>query len=114
AFGAMAALRRYGPTGAGRQKELQVAAQPAFDPVREGFYLDLLYQKGIGGLVVGIGTVVAALFEPYGIDGIVNGVGVLAQRAGDGIKRLHSGFVRRYALTLFAGLALFMIYYILV
>lgn len=113
-IGAYIASKRYATSGIGRQKAVDSLEHPRLDPIRDGFYLDLIYQKGIGGLFVGLGHIVAALFEPHVIDGLVNGVAFIAKRAGAGLAAFQSGFVRRYALVLFAGFALFLVYFILI
>jgi len=114
AVGAGLAVRVYGPAGRGREREVAQAGKPAAGAVANGFYLDALYQQGIGGLVNAFASLVGSILDPYIIDGVVNGTGALAKSAGAGLRRLHSGYVRRYALTVFFGVAVFMLYFILI
>ena len=114
AAGALLAVRAFGPRGAGRQEVLATAGSPLRGALANAFYIDDVYQKGIGGLVVGTSYVVGNGLEPYVIDGLVNGVAGGVRRIAQGLGRLHGGYVRRYTLVLFAGVAVFMIYFLLI
>ena len=114
AAGAYLAAKAYGPGGAARQALVATAGTPPRGALANAFYIDDLYQKGVGGLVTGISVVVGRGVDPYVIDGAVNGIAMVAKDIAEGLRRLHGGYVRRYALTLFAGVAVFMIYYILI
>lgn len=114
-IGTLFAFTRYGSSRQGRGRAIATyGKRPVFDPIGQAFYADLVYQKVIGGIVVGLGTVVAILLEPFVIDGAVNGIASLAGKVSQGVSRIHSGFVRRYALTMLAGFAIFLIYFILI
>lgn len=114
AFGAFVAVKAFGPEGRGREVAVQSAGSPLRGPIANAFYVDDIYQKGIGGLFTGISIVVGNGIDPYVLDGVVNGIGALAKKGGEGIRRLHNGFLRRYTLTVFAGVALFLLYFILI
>lgn len=114
ALGAYRAVQSFGPAGRGREAAVGTAGSPLRGAVANAFYIDDIYQKGIGGLFTGISIVVGNGIDPYVIDGIVNGVGALAKKGAAGIRYLHNGFMRRYALTVFAGVALFLLYFILI
>ena len=114
AVGALLAIRAYGPQGSGREEAVRSAGSPLKGLIANGFYIDAIYQRGVGGLVNGISIVVGSGIDPFVLDGAVNGIGALVKKGGEGIRRLHSGFVRRYTLTVFAGVAIFLIYFILV
>ena len=43
-------------------------------------------------------------FDVRVIDGIVNGIGTVTQRVGDGIRRIQTGRVQNYALGIALGL----------
>src|SRR5690606_26603023 len=100
--------------GAGRNELRATAGSPLRGALANAFYIDDVYQKGIGGLVVGTSYVVGNGLEPYVIDGLVNGVAGGVRRIAQGLGRLHGGYVRRYTLVLFAGVAVFMIYFLLI
>lgn len=114
AIGAALAVKAFGPHGAGRKAVVATAGAPLRGAVANAFYIDDIYQKGVGGLITGISIVVGNGLDPYVIDGVVNGIAGAAKRVGSSLRQVHAGYVRRYTLTLFAGVAAFMLYYILI
>lgn len=114
ALGAYAAVKAFGPGGAGRAAAIATAGAPPKGALANALYIDDIYQKGIGGLFVGLSLAVGNGLDPYVIDGVVNGIGGLVKRVGQGVRQVHGGYLRRYALTVFAGVAIFLIYFILV
>ncbi len=48
-------------------------------------------------------NLIGGVMDPYVIDGAVNGVARLAGTLSVAVRRLHPGYVRRYALALMAG-----------
>lgn len=87
AIGFVVGIALFGPKGAGRRAAFRTGGRPVRGPVSSAFFLDELYLWLVG--LVGGG----------------------AKRS---IQTLQSGYIRRYALTLFAGFAAFLFYYILV
>jgi NADH-quinone oxidoreductase subunit L len=57
---------------------------------------------------------VSRVFDPLGIDGIVNGVGRALGSASGGIGRVQSGYVRTYALVFLLGVVLLVGYFVAV
>lgn len=80
-------VKGFGPQGGGRLRARQSAGRPLSGPVISGFYIDALYMWGAG---------------------------VVGRLAREGALRFQSGYLRRYALTLFAGVAAFVFYFLLV
>jgi len=64
---------------------------------------------GIVNLVGWLGvqlSFLSGLFDKYVIDGLVNGVAALTMALGNGVRRLQTGYVQSYAITLFAGVVI--------
>jgi len=101
----------YGPKGVRRQAELDLNA--AGGVLYNMFYFDALYHRLFVQPAVAFARFCANLVDPQIIDGIVNGLGRLAAALGSFLRVLQNGYIRRYALTLFAGLVLMLAYYIL-
>jgi NADH-quinone oxidoreductase subunit L len=57
--------------------------------------------------------VMAVNFDLGVIDGIANGLGTLAQRSAAGLRRIQTGYVRNYALSIFLGVVIILGYLIL-
>jgi NADH-quinone oxidoreductase subunit L len=75
-----------------------------WDIFADAWMFDQMYEKytvvpGYRGLARFLGKV----FDPQGIDGMVNGVGQLMGRAAAGMRSLQSGYVRNYALAFLLG-----------
>jgi NADH-quinone oxidoreductase subunit L len=67
------------------------------------YYIDQLYDTVFGRWVLRTATVEDA-FDREVVDGAVNGVATVNDRAAGGIRRWNTGFVQDYALTMLAGL----------
>jgi NADH-quinone oxidoreductase subunit L len=77
---------------------------PALEPMvlQKSYYIDDVYDAAIGRPSEAAAGL-ALLFDNKVIDGAVNGVGRLAKGAGDGLRRIQTGFVRQYALGIALG-----------
>ena len=66
--------------------------------------LDELYERYIGqlGLLEGVCTALS-LGDRYGVDGVVNGVGRVTRLVGAGLRRIETGQVQLYGLSIFVG-----------
>jgi len=76
---------------------------PAWDLVRRGYRVDEGYAR-----VFAAGGEAAARFtsvtvDEKGVDGLVNGVGVLVRAVGERLRPLQTGFVRQYGLGIVVG-----------
>ncbi len=81
--------------------------------VRNKFFVDEIYAT----VIVAPARLLAAFFayvvDARVIDGAVNGVGTLVSRSAESWRRTQTGFVRSYALAIFAGAAAVVVYYAL-
>ena len=67
------------------------------------YYVDWIYDTLIVRPLLALSTVLASVVDLGFIDGIVNGVGRLVTACGAGLRRVQSGYVVNYALTMLAG-----------
>ena len=67
------------------------------------WYVDLVYDRLIVQPLYALSVWLAQGFDLGVIDGIVNGVGRGVTAWGAGLRRLQSGYVVNYALTMLAG-----------
>src|SRR5438309_1162957 len=79
------------------------AAGPIYRLLVNKWYVDELYDRRILGAGRAFFGVLWA-FDVHVIDGIANGIGRLASVGGGGARRLQTGIVGNYALTVVAGL----------
>lgn len=87
---------------------------PVDDLVQHRYYVDELYMAAVVNPLKALGDWLAVSFDQRGIDGIVNGVGQAATWLGERARRVQTGLVGTYALTLVIGVVLLLIYVILV
>ncbi len=74
------------------------------------YYVDELYDHRIVDLLRGFFGVLWA-FDVHVVDGIANGLGRLSNLSGSGARRLQTGIVGNYALTIVAGLLVVLVVY---
>jgi NADH-quinone oxidoreductase subunit L len=67
------------------------------------WYVDALYDRVIVRPIYAMAVALASAFDQGFIDGIVNGLGRAVSAWGAGLRRLQSGYVANYALTMLAG-----------
>jgi NADH-quinone oxidoreductase subunit L len=70
------------------------------------WYVDGLYERAVVRPFAALSTFLARLFDPLVVDGLVNGVGRAVVAGAAGLRRLQSGYVVNYALTMLAGAVL--------
>jgi len=78
-----------------------------------GFYFDDLYRAVFVRPLRGLAAYVGQVIDPQVVDGAVNGIARLAGTLAVGLRHLHGGYVRRYALALMAGTAVIVLYFVL-
>ncbi len=85
------------------------ADRPELEPrfLQRVWYWDDVYDAVIGRPGQALARFSAGVVEGRIIDGAVNGVGTVVRRAGSGMRRLQTGYVRNYALGIALGLAAF-------
>jgi NADH-quinone oxidoreductase subunit L len=100
----------YGPKGVRREAERDLFAKPGI--LVNMFYFDALYDWVVVKPILAIADFTANIGDNAIIDGIVNGLGKVAASVGSGLRLLQDGYIRRYALTVFTGVALMLLYFI--
>jgi NADH-quinone oxidoreductase subunit L len=100
----------YGPNGVRRAAELDLTAKGGV--LLNMFYVDDLYDLLFIQPVKGLAEFVSDVADAKVVDGIVNGLASLAASIGSGLRVLQSGFIRRYALSVFTGAVLMLLYYV--
>ncbi len=83
-----------------------------WDSMAAAWYFDAIYNRTIVPAYRSIAGFFASVFDPQGIDGLVNGVGQLFGRFSNGVRALQNGFVRSYALAFFLGVVVILGYLI--
>lgn len=104
AGGVILALRRYGP--ARNDRVLSPAGL-----LETGFGLDRLFRQVVVEPALGLARAVA-WFDARGVDGLINGLAWATGRAGERVRRLHGGQVRRGLAALLGGAALLLMYFL--
>ena len=96
------ALQRYKltPVRAERVGEPRTALRAL---LLNAYYVDALYDRAIVRPLLALSVVLARVFDLGVIDGIVNGVGRAVLAGAAGLRRLQTGYVVNYALTMLAG-----------
>ncbi len=92
-LGAAAYLRRRRPAEEGA----------AWDLVRRGYRVDEGYARVFAAGGGALARFAADTVDQKGVDGLVNGVGVLVRTVGERLRPLQTGFVRQYGLGIVAG-----------
>ncbi len=76
---------------------------PAWELVRRGYGVDEAYARVFVGGGGAAARLAAGPVDQKGIDGVVNGVGVLVRSVGERLRPLQTGFVRNYGLGILVG-----------
>jgi NADH-quinone oxidoreductase subunit L len=100
----------YGPNGVRREAELDLHA-PA-GPLVNMLYFDAIYDFVIVQPMKAIADFCANIGDAKIIDGIIHGLGSFSAAIGSGLRSWNSGYIRRYALSVFTGVALMLAYFI--
>jgi len=100
----------YGPKGVRRAAELDLNAKPGAR--LRMFYFDDLYDFVTVQPIRSTAAFIADIADAKGVDGIVNGLGSLAREVGSALRGWQSGYIRSYALSIFAGVLLVVAYYV--
>jgi NADH-quinone oxidoreductase subunit L len=80
---------------------------------QEAWYFDDFYNNTVVRGYRGLSSFLARVFDPEGIDGIVNGVGWVLTRAATGVRSLQTGYVRTYAFIFLVGVILIIGYLVI-
>jgi NADH-quinone oxidoreductase subunit L len=81
--------------------------------LKRAWYIDALYQNVVVKLFYAASSFLARVFDVGGIDGVVNGTGVLVRNASAALRRVQTGFVRSYGLMMLLGVVVVVAYFLL-
>jgi NADH-quinone oxidoreductase subunit L len=76
------------------------------------WYVDALYDRAIVRPLLAACAFLARVFDLGVIDGIVNGIGRAVVGLASGLRRLQTGYVVNYALTMLAGAVVFVAFFL--
>jgi NADH-quinone oxidoreductase subunit L len=76
------------------------------------WYVDWLYDRAIVRPLYALSVLLANAFDLGVIDGVVNGLGRAVAWWSAGLRRLQTGYVVNYALTMLAGAVIFVAYFL--
>jgi len=71
--------------------------------VRRGYRVDEAYARAFAAGGGAAARFAAGTVDQKGVDGLVNGLGVLVRSIGERLRPLQTGFVRHYGLGIAAG-----------
>jgi len=77
--------------------------------VKAKYYLDFLFTNIIAERIIVFIAIVVSLFDKYFIDGIVNGLGLMAKYGSMAFRKAQTGIVQNYAVMVIIGLLVFLI-----
>lgn len=77
------------------------------------YYFDAGVSSVVGGPLHRAATWLSETADAKGIDGAVNGIGALVQRAAGGLRKTQTGLVRGYALWIVIGTAALLLFLLL-
>ena len=89
--------------GAYRRGVRPAEETPGWDLLRRGYGVDEGYARVFAAGGGALARVTAGPVDQRGIDGLVNGLGVLVRSIGERLRPLQTGFVRNYGLGVLLG-----------
>lgn len=111
--GLLLAHRLYLAAGADERREaLKGRLGWAVPVVRNKFYVDEIYGTVIVRPARALAEAIAEGFDVAVIDGAVNGVGTLVTAGASRLRKIQTGFVRRYVMAMFAGTVLVLVLFL--
>jgi NADH-quinone oxidoreductase subunit L len=93
------------PGAAERRRRITTPLAPVRELLKHKYYVDELYGAVIVRPALALANA-AATFDANVIDGAVMGVGRLVGRGSAVLRRIQSGLVRRYVMTMLGGIVL--------
>lgn len=76
------------------------------------FWHDFVHDRLIRDMFVAFAAFTSSVLDQKGVDGIVNGAASATRQFSGLLRRTESGYVRNYALTIFMGAVLLVIYFL--
>ena len=99
---------RYGA----RQAHFEPSRNPVTVFLFNRWYIDALYDRAIVQPIVWLGVMLRRGIEGITLDGGSRGFGAAVGWTSAGLRSLQTGYVRNYALAIFIGAALIVLYYV--
>ncbi len=81
-------------------------------PFEWAFWHDFVHDRLIRDQFVAFANFLANVIDRYGVDGIVNGLGIVTARFAGWFRQSQTGFARSYALSIFLGAVLLLVYFL--
>jgi NADH-quinone oxidoreductase subunit L len=103
------AWMRYGA----RQARFAPSRNPLVTLLEHRYYIDDLYDAVLVRPVVAIGSLLQRGLEDNALDGGTRGLGWLVAQTGRGLRALQTGYARNYALAIFFGAALILLFHVI-
>lgn len=76
------------------------------------FWHDYVHNNIIRDTFLSVADVLSTAVDPDGVDGIVNGVGKMISGFSGQLRKIQTGNVGNYALSLFVGVVALVVYFI--
>ena len=76
------------------------------------FWHDFVHNNIIRDMFVAFSTFLADVFDKYGVDGTVNGIGSVTKGLAGVLRKTQTGYARSYALGIFLGAVLLLAYFL--
>ncbi|NHZ72716.1 MAG: hypothetical protein GWP17_06505, partial [Aquificales bacterium] len=76
------------------------------------FWHDFVHNNIIRDMFVSFSTFLADVFDKYGVDGTVNGIGNVTKGLAGVLRKTQTGYARSYALGIFFGAVLLLAYFL--
>ncbi len=100
----------YRPNGSRRALELDLNAKPG--ALVNMLYFDALYDFVVVTPMKAVAEFISDVADAKIVDGFVNGLAKLSAGLGAELRTMQNGMIRRYALYVFTGVALMLVYFI--
>jgi NADH-quinone oxidoreductase subunit L len=76
------------------------------------FWHDFVHNNIIRDMFVSFSSFLANVFDKYGVDGTVNGIGSVTKGLAGALRKTQTGYARSYALGIFFGAVLLLAYFL--
>jgi NADH-quinone oxidoreductase subunit L len=113
AVAVLAAWWIYGTANLRRREMVRARLGPVNTIVRQKFFVDEIYATVIVAPLKLAASFCAGVVDRRIIDGAVNGAATVVSRSSEVWRKLQTGFVRNYAVGIFAGAALLVLFVVL-
>jgi NADH-quinone oxidoreductase subunit L len=87
--------------------------EPLYTLLFNKYYVDELYMAVVVNPLKGLASWLAQIFDAQGIDGLVNGIATFFGWSGQTTRKVQTGSVRNYALSILLGVVVLVGYFVL-